>query len=136
MTRKLDECYTDEEAERREVCPGRHVLLEGVDLALAARPLEDVRAVDVDEVQQAEHLAAVVDLLRGDTRDAPLVVDRRRAERPVVDVDVRAADLAGVGFGLGYAAVYLGIGEAAFDYILEYARTKVLPPATNPIAML
>jgi alkylation response protein AidB-like acyl-CoA dehydrogenase len=42
------------------------------------------------------------------------------------------ADLAG--FGLGYAAVYLGIGEAAFDYILEYARTKVLPPATNPIA--
>ena len=41
------------------------------------------------------------------------------------------ADLAG--FGLGYAAVYLGIAEAAFEYILEYARTKVLPPATNPI---
>jgi alkylation response protein AidB-like acyl-CoA dehydrogenase len=41
------------------------------------------------------------------------------------------ADLAG--FGLGYAAVYLGIAEAAFEYILEYARTKVLTPATHPI---
>src|ERR1700716_997679 len=41
------------------------------------------------------------------------------------------ADLSG--FALGYAAVYLGIAEAAFDYILEYARTKVLPPATTSI---
>ena len=42
------------------------------------------------------------------------------------------ADLAG--FGLGYAAVYLGIAEAAFEYILEYARTKVLKPATRPVS--
>jgi alkylation response protein AidB-like acyl-CoA dehydrogenase len=42
------------------------------------------------------------------------------------------ADLAG--FGLGYAAVYLGIAEAAFEYILEYVRTKVLKPATNPMS--
>jgi len=28
------------------------------------------------------------------------------------------------GFALGYAAIYLGVGEAAFDYVLEYANTK------------
>jgi alkylation response protein AidB-like acyl-CoA dehydrogenase len=27
------------------------------------------------------------------------------------------------GFGLGYAAIYLGIGEAAFDYVLGYVKT-------------
>jgi alkylation response protein AidB-like acyl-CoA dehydrogenase len=42
------------------------------------------------------------------------------------------ADLSG--FGLGYAAVYLGIGEAAFDYILEHARTKVVSPSTVPMS--
>jgi alkylation response protein AidB-like acyl-CoA dehydrogenase len=26
------------------------------------------------------------------------------------------------GFGLGYAAIYLGIGEAAFDYVLDYVK--------------
>jgi alkylation response protein AidB-like acyl-CoA dehydrogenase len=36
-------------------------------------------------------------------------------------------------FALGYAATYLGIGEAAFDYIAEWARTKVIAPATEPI---
>jgi len=36
----------------------------------------------------------VVDLFRRDARDTPLIVDGRRAERPVIDVDVRAADLA------------------------------------------
>ena len=84
----------DEEAERGEVGPGRHVLLECVHLALAARALEDVRAVHVDEPEEPQHLAAVIDLLRRDARDAPLVVDGGRAERPVVDVDVRPADLA------------------------------------------
>ena len=37
------------------------------------------------------------------------------------------AALAGIditGFGLGYAAIYLGIGEAAFDYVLDYVKTK------------
>src|SRR5207253_1434138 len=38
------------------------------------------------------------------------------------------------GFALGYAAVYLGIGEAAFDYMLEYAKTKTLKPATEPMS--
>jgi hypothetical protein len=37
------------------------------------------------------------------------------------------AALAGIditGFALGYAAIYLGIGEAAFEYVLEYVKTK------------
>jgi alkylation response protein AidB-like acyl-CoA dehydrogenase len=38
------------------------------------------------------------------------------------------------GFALGYAAVYLGIGEAAFAYMLEYARTKTLRPSTEPLS--
>jgi alkylation response protein AidB-like acyl-CoA dehydrogenase len=36
-------------------------------------------------------------------------------------------------FSLGYAATYLGIGEAAFDFITEYAGTKVVKPAKEPI---
>jgi alkylation response protein AidB-like acyl-CoA dehydrogenase len=42
------------------------------------------------------------------------------------------ADLSG--FGLGYAAVYLGIGQAAFEYIREQARTRVVSPATTPMS--
>jgi alkylation response protein AidB-like acyl-CoA dehydrogenase len=38
------------------------------------------------------------------------------------------------GFALGYAAVYLGIGEAAFDYMVEYAKTKTLKPSPEPMA--
>jgi alkylation response protein AidB-like acyl-CoA dehydrogenase len=38
------------------------------------------------------------------------------------------------GFALGYAAVYLGIGEAAFDFMVEYAKTKTLRPSTEPMA--
>jgi hypothetical protein len=38
------------------------------------------------------------------------------------------------GFALGYAAVYLGIGEAAFDFMVEYARTRTLRPSTEPLA--
>jgi hypothetical protein len=38
------------------------------------------------------------------------------------------------GFALGYAAVYLGIAEAAFEYMLEYARTKTQRPATTPMS--
>jgi alkylation response protein AidB-like acyl-CoA dehydrogenase len=37
-------------------------------------------------------------------------------------------------FALGYAAVYLGIAEAAFEYVLEYARTKVVAPSTTTVA--
>ena len=38
------------------------------------------------------------------------------------------------GFALGYAAVYLGIGEAAFDYMVDYAKTRTLKPSTEPMA--
>ena len=38
------------------------------------------------------------------------------------------------GFALGYSATYLGIGEAAFDYILEFVRTKTIRPSTEPLS--
>src|SRR6266849_1553941 len=44
------------------------------------------------------------------------------------DTLVKLADV------LGGPAVYLGIAEAAFEYILDYARTKVLKPATRPVS--
>jgi alkylation response protein AidB-like acyl-CoA dehydrogenase len=62
-----------------------------------------------------------------------------RYDCAVADADVVGApgslltiDLSG--FALGYAAVYLGIGEAAFEYMVEYARTKTLKPSTEPMA--
>jgi alkylation response protein AidB-like acyl-CoA dehydrogenase len=38
------------------------------------------------------------------------------------------------GFALGYAAVYLGIGEAAFEFMTEYARTKTQRPSAEPMS--
>jgi alkylation response protein AidB-like acyl-CoA dehydrogenase len=38
------------------------------------------------------------------------------------------------GFALGYAAVYLGIGETAFEYMVQYAKTKTLKPSTEPMS--
>ena len=38
------------------------------------------------------------------------------------------------GFALGYAATYLGIGEAAFEFIVEYAKTKTFKPSTEPLS--
>lgn len=38
------------------------------------------------------------------------------------------------GFALGYAATYLGIGEAAFDFIVEYAKTKTFKPSAEPLS--
>ena len=38
------------------------------------------------------------------------------------------------GFALGYAATYLGVAEAAYDFILEYARNRVVAPATEPLS--
>jgi len=62
-----------------------------------------------------------------------------RYDSAVSDADVVGApggllaiDLSG--FALGYAAVYLGIGEAAFEYMVEYAKTKTLRPSTEPLA--
>jgi alkylation response protein AidB-like acyl-CoA dehydrogenase len=43
-----------------------------------------------------------------------------------------SVDLAG--FALGYAAVYLGIGEAAFEYMVEYAKTRTLKPSVEPMS--
>ena len=56
---------------------------------------------------------------------------------PEADVVGTPGSLLGIdlsGFALGYAAVYLGIGEAAFDYMLEYAKTKTLKPSTEPMS--
>jgi butyryl-CoA dehydrogenase len=36
--------------------------------------------------------------------------------------------------GLGYAAVYLGVAEAACEFIVEYARTKIIKPSTEPLS--
>jgi len=38
------------------------------------------------------------------------------------------------GFALGYSATYLGIGEAALDYILEFVKTKTIRPSTEPLS--
>lgn len=38
------------------------------------------------------------------------------------------------GFALGYAATYLGIGQAALEFIVEYAKTKTLKPSTEPLS--
>lgn len=38
------------------------------------------------------------------------------------------------GFVLGYAATYLGVAEAALDFIVDYARGKVFKPDTVPIS--
>ncbi len=37
------------------------------------------------------------------------------------------------GYALGYAAVYLGIAMAAFDFSVEYAKTKSYRPGAEPI---
>ncbi len=60
------------------------------------------------------------------------------------DSTVTAADIIGTpgalftidlsGFALGYAAVYLGVGEAAFEFMVEYAKTKTLRPAPEPMS--
>ena len=38
------------------------------------------------------------------------------------------------GFALGYAAVYLGIGEAAFEFMTEYVRTRTQRPSNEPMS--
>jgi alkylation response protein AidB-like acyl-CoA dehydrogenase len=37
-------------------------------------------------------------------------------------------------FGLGYSAVYLGAGAAAFDWVVDYAKNRKLKPDNVPIA--
>ena len=60
------------------------------------------------------------------------------------DTEVAAEDIMGdpgqlltielSGFALGYAATYLGVAEAAYDFILEYAKTRVIAPSTEALA--
>jgi len=38
------------------------------------------------------------------------------------------------GFALGYAAVYLGVGEAAFEFLVQYARTRTQRPSETPMS--
>ncbi len=38
------------------------------------------------------------------------------------------------GFALGYAATYLGIGEAAFDFIVEHSKAKTFKPSNEPLS--
>ncbi len=37
-------------------------------------------------------------------------------------------------FGLGYAAVYVGIADAALEFAVDYARTRVVKPDNVPVA--
>lgn len=37
------------------------------------------------------------------------------------------------GFSLGYAATYLGIGEATFEYLVEHVKTKSYSPTSGPM---
>jgi hypothetical protein len=37
------------------------------------------------------------------------------------------------GFALGYAATYLGIGEAALEYAIEYVKTRKQLPSNDPL---
>lgn len=60
------------------------------------------------------------------------------------DTTVQPADVMGApgqlltidlsGFALGYAATYLGVAEAAYEYILDYAQRRVVAPSTEPLA--
>jgi alkylation response protein AidB-like acyl-CoA dehydrogenase len=38
------------------------------------------------------------------------------------------------GFALGYAAVYVGLAEAAFDFAVDYARKRIIKPENVPVA--
>jgi alkylation response protein AidB-like acyl-CoA dehydrogenase len=37
-------------------------------------------------------------------------------------------------FALGYAAIYVGLGEAAFDFAVDYARKRIVKPENVPVA--
>jgi alkylation response protein AidB-like acyl-CoA dehydrogenase len=38
------------------------------------------------------------------------------------------------GFGLGYAAIYLGIAEGSLDFAVDYARQRIVRPENVPVA--
>ncbi len=39
----------------------------------------------------------------------------------------------GIEYAVGYATIYLGIAEAAYEFARDYARTRVIKPDTQPI---
>ena len=39
----------------------------------------------------------------------------------------------GAEYAVGYAAIYLGIAEAAYEFARDYARTRIIKPDTQPI---
>lgn len=56
---------------------------------------------------------------------------------PDADIVGRPGEILGIdlsGYALGYAAVYLGIGEAAFEFMVEYAKTRTQKPSTTPLS--
>jgi alkylation response protein AidB-like acyl-CoA dehydrogenase len=59
-----------------------------------------------------------------------------RVERDAVLGDPGAAVQAGVveSFALGYAAIYVGIAEAALDFAMDYGRKRVVRPDNVPVA--
>jgi len=63
--------------------------------------------------------------IRYDSFVAPDAVVGRPGELLTIDLS---------GFALGYAAVYLGIGEAAFEFMVEYAKTRAQKPETTPMS--
>jgi alkylation response protein AidB-like acyl-CoA dehydrogenase len=63
--------------------------------------------------------------IRYDCQVSPFAIVGRPGQFLTVDLS---------GFALGYAAVYLGIGEAAFEFMVDFARSKPLRPSNEPMA--
>jgi alkylation response protein AidB-like acyl-CoA dehydrogenase len=58
------------------------------------------------------------------------IADDGRLGRPGTATQVGVVE----GFGLGYAAVYVGLAEAALDFALDYARRRVVKPDNVAVA--
>lgn len=73
--------------------------------------------------------------MRGTASHAMAYADVRVPARNIVGrgADILQPDFV-PRFGLGYAAVYLGAGAAAMDWVVDYARTRVPQPDGAPIA--
>jgi alkylation response protein AidB-like acyl-CoA dehydrogenase len=63
--------------------------------------------------------------IRYDSFVAPDAVIGGRGELLTIDLS---------GFALGYAAVYLGVGEAAFEFMVDYAKTRTQKPDPTPLS--
>ncbi|MBI4636159.1 MAG: acyl-CoA/acyl-ACP dehydrogenase [Candidatus Rokubacteria bacterium] len=105
------------------IVEGTTTALEGVISALIPRSDSGIK---VEALWNATGMRGTVShTIRYDsTVDAASVVGRPG--------EILTIDLSG--FALGYAAVYLGIGEAAFDFMVEYAKTRTQKPSTVPMS--